>query len=286
MAKATRKSAKVRRGAAVKDRPAKRGRPKGEVRRIFARIILPAFISLSILVCLGALVFLGYSSVTASDFFNVENIGIFGTERSSREEVRRIVAMETEKTGTWKADLNAIRARIEKMPFVKAAAVSRVLPNEIRVNIAEHKPIAIVRLTRGDYLIDDEGTILAPASNPEPRLSMTLIGWDEQKSPIADRDNAERIKIFLKFIEEARHQGLESRISALDVTDIREPRAVTEDSGSVVTIAVGRENFGENLKRGIKAIVGKGAIFEAVNLVGQNMILAPRKTTAGRGNGK
>lgn len=87
-------------------------------------------------------------------------------------------------------------------------------------------------------------------------------------------------------MDEARQQGLESRISALDVADIREPRAVTEDSGASVTIAVGRENFGENLKRGIKAIVGKGEIFEAVNLVGQNMILAPRKTTAKSGAGK
>jgi hypothetical protein len=29
--------------------------------------------------------------------------------------------------------------------------------------------------------------------------------------------------------------------------------------------------------RGIKAIVGKGDMFEGVNLVGNNMILAPRK---------
>ena len=39
-----------------------------------------------------------------------------------------------------------------------------------------------------------------------------------------------------------------------------------------------RENFGENLSKGIKAIVGKGQTFEAVNLVGTNMILLPRKS--------
>jgi hypothetical protein len=49
-----------------------------------------------------------------------------------------------------------------------------------------------------------------------------------------------------------------------------------EDSGTVVSIALGRDKFGEYLKRGINAIVGKGEMFEAVNLVGQNMILAPR----------
>ncbi|HBR56021.1 MAG TPA: hypothetical protein DEA22_00875 [Blastocatellia bacterium] len=286
MASAKGKPTKARRKAAIKPKPAKRVRQKGERRRIFGRVILPAFLSFAILVCLGALFFLGYSSLTASDFFRVRHIGIFGTERSSREEIERIVAMETEASGSWQADLNVIRARIEKMPFVKAAAVSRVLPNEIHITIKEQKPIGTVRLAGGDFLINSEGQILAPASGPEPGLPVTLIGWDERKSPVADRENAERLKIFLKFMDEARQQGLESRISALDVADIREPRAVTEDSGASVTIAVGRENFGENLKRGIKAIVGKGEIFEAVNLVGQNMILAPRKTTAKSGAGK
>jgi hypothetical protein len=40
---------------------------------------------------------------------------------------------------------------------------------------------------------------------------------------------------------------------------------------------LGRENFGQQLASGIKAIVGKGNMFEGVNLVGQNMVLVPRK---------
>ena len=70
---------------------------------------------------------------------------------------------------------------------------------------------------------------------------------------------------------------LASRVLSVNLEDLREPRAYIEDSGTTVSIALGRDKFGEYLKRGINAIVGKGGTFEAVNLVGQNMILAPRK---------
>lgn len=286
MSLSRRKPKKVKRKAAVKAKPARRVSSAGERRRIFGRIIVPAFLSVSIMVCLGALFFLSYRSVTASDFFKVGHIAVFGAERTSGEEIQRIIAMQTEMTGTWNAELDEIRARIEKVPFVKSASVSRVLPNEIRVNITEHTPVGIARLSGGDFLIDGNGNILSPVSGPEPSLKIALIGWDESKSPAADRDNAARIKVYSKFLDETRELGLDSRVSALDISDVREPRAVTEDSGAAVTIAIGRENFGENLKRGIKAIVGKGEVFEAVNLVGQNMILAPRKSAAKTGVGK
>jgi hypothetical protein len=45
----------------------------------------------------------------------------------------------------------------------------------------------------------------------------------------------------------------------------------------LVTIMLSRDNFGKQLADGIKAIVGKGTMFEGVNLVGQNMVLVPRK---------
>jgi hypothetical protein len=98
------------------------------------------------------------------------------------------------------------------------------------------------------------------------------------KSEAAGKENLERVKIYQKMLSEWKEFNLSARVLAVNLEDIREPRAMIEDSGTVVSIALGRDKFGEYLKRGINAIVGKGEMFEAVNLVGQNMILAPRKT--------
>jgi cell division septal protein FtsQ len=228
-------------------------------------------------VCLGALGFLGYQTVTASDFFNVARIEVRGTERASAADLKRIVEIQTEKSGVWNADLPVIKEKLERMQFVKSAAVSRVLPNGIRVQIVERIPQALVRTSGGNVLVDSDGNVIAPALAKEPSLPFAMTGWSEMKSEAAGKENAERVKMYQKMLSEWEEHTLASRVLLVDMADLREPRALIEDSGTTVSIALGRDKFGEYLKRGINAIVGKGDMFEAVNLVGQNMVLAPRK---------
>lgn len=244
----------------------------------FGGFFLPLFLSFCLLVCLFALGMLGYQSVTASNFFNVRSIDVRGVERASKDDILRTVASSTEKTGSWNADLLEIKAKVEKITFVKNAAVSRVLPNGIRVNVTERVPVSIVRLGTGDFLVDAEGTILAPVKGKEEKLPVTLLGWDESKTEKAIKDNLERLKTYQRMIAEWRDFDLVSRVTSVDLADLREPRAVTQDSGMPVSIALGKESFGEDLRKGIRAIVGKGMTFDAVNLVGQNMILSSRQT--------
>ena len=125
-------------------------------------------------------------------------------------------------------------------------------------------------------LIDAEGRLLAPASASDTNLPFTLLGWDEAKSERADKENAERLKIYVRMLSDWRQFDLASRVKEVDLADLREPRAITEDSGNRVSIALGRDNFTEHLKNGINAIAGKGDIFRGVDLMGQNMILQPR----------
>jgi hypothetical protein len=161
---------------------------------------------------------------------------------------------------------------------VKTAAVSRVLPNGIRVQIFERQPQALVRTAEGNVLVDGDGAIIAPAREKEPDYPFAMTGWSQVKSEAAGKENLERVKMYQKMLSEWKEFNLSERVMSVNLEDIREPRAVIQDSGTVVSIALGRDKFGEYLKRGINAIVGKGEMFEAVNLVGQNMILAPRKT--------
>ncbi|MEO7674584.1 MAG: FtsQ-type POTRA domain-containing protein [Pyrinomonadaceae bacterium] len=239
---------------------------------------LPLFLSFCLLICLTAIGMLGYQSVTASTFFDVKAVDVRGVERSSKDDIKRIVESSAEKSGVWNADLLEIKARVEKMAFVKSAAVSRVLPNGIRVNVVERVPTAIVRLSNGDFLVDNEGNVLAPAAPKEENLPVTMIGWDELKTEKAFRDNLERIKMYQKMMAEWSDFDLTSRVTSVNLADLREPRAITQDSGMAVSIALGKEAFGDHLRKGIGAIVGKGEMFDAVNLVGQNMILSSRKT--------
>lgn len=241
------------------------------------KFVLPFFLSFCILVCLSALGFIGFRTATASQFFDVSLIRVQGTARASKDDIERLVSAQTTRSGVWNADLADIKARVEKLPFVKTAAVSRILPNGLRISVEERIPRAIVRIGSADFLVDEEGTVLAKAESAEPELPFTMLGWDETKSPQADKDNKTRLKIYEKMLADWQQFDLASRVKMVNLSDLSDPRAITEDSGVPVSIAVSRDNFGEHLKRGISAIVGKGDVFDGVDLVGQNMILSPRK---------
>ncbi|HMO81711.1 MAG TPA: FtsQ-type POTRA domain-containing protein [Pyrinomonadaceae bacterium] len=265
----------VRPARRVRPKKAKRGGrgPGGVVRKNLA----PLFLSSCILIGIIAMALLGYRSVTASNFFEIAEVNIQGTVRASAETVKRIVLGRAERSGVWNADLAEIRAKIEEQPFVRSASVTRMLPNGIRVQIFEHEPKAIVRLKDGDHLVNGEGRVLARSEGVDHSIPFAILGWDEAKSEKADKENAERVRIFAQMLSDWSDLGIADRVENVDLRSIREPRAIIRDSGSLVSIALGRDNFGENLSRGIRAIAGKGNIFEAVDLVGANMILAPRK---------
>src|SRR6476620_985677 len=178
VAKTARKSTRV----SVKQPLRKKGRSASSRKTTktgtgrFRSFALPLFLSFCILVCLGALGFLGYQTVTASNFFDVARIDVVGTERTSATDIRRIVEMQTEKSGVWKADLPGIKEKLEKMQWVKSASVSRILPNGIRVQVFEREPLALVRTNDGTVLVDADGSVIAPAKDKEPDFPFAMMG--------------------------------------------------------------------------------------------------------------
>lgn len=277
MAKRSRnQSPRVRPAARKKTERSRNRTPHPLIQKLRANIV-PLILSCGLIVALGVIVALTYSTATASSFFKLGFVEVQGVSRASQTDIEKIVKSNAERTGVWNADLLEIKQKIERVTFVKDAAVSRELPNGIRVRVNERVPVAIVRLKSGDFLTDGEGTVLAPADPKEKVLPFAMIGWNEEKSEKAGKENLDRLKMYQKMIAEWKDYDLASRVKLVDLADMREPKATLEDSGLPITIMLGRENFGQQLSTGIKAIVGKGNMFEGVNLVGQNLVLVPRK---------
>jgi cell division septal protein FtsQ len=258
----------------------KRRRPvapaRGKEKKVpgkFANFVMPLFFMALIVGCLGFLGVMGYRTVTASEFFDVKKVDVRGTARSSREEIEKIVTSQTERSGAWNADIAAIKDRVEKLPFVKYAAVSRVLPDGVRVDVTERVPQAVVRLGSGDYLVDNEAVVLAVVSKPEEKFPFVMRGWDESKSEKAAKDNIERVKLYQKMLEEWQSYELASRVRETNLADLHDPKAIVEDSGVSIPIALGKESFGKHLKGALEVLAGKGAPGLAINSAGLYPVL-------------
>lgn len=271
-------SAKPAKRTARRSSAVRRRKSDGAAGSRAPRQLLPYFLSFCIVVCIVAIAALGYRSVTASDFFKVASVDVHGTDRASRKEIEQIVFSETERTGVWKADLDAVKQQVEKVAFVRSASVSRVLPDNVRVSVIEKQPAALVELASGRALVDENGAVIAAAIRVEPELPFAMAGWDETKTLQADKDNKQRVKIYQTMLREWRQAELIARVKAVNAKDLRDLIVFSEDSGQRVAISIGRENFGENLKNGLMAITGKGEMFEGVALSGANMRLLPRQS--------
>lgn len=231
------------------------------------RAFIPLALSGVLLLGIAAVAAVFYQTAAGSPFFRVRNIDIRGNARTSTEDIRRVVAADTEKTGVWNSDIAAIKAKLEKFPFVRSAALSRELPAGIRVDVTERVPAAIVRLKAGDHLVDTEGTILVPAGG-EKDLPFALIGWDEAKSEKAQNDNLARLKLYAKMVDEWRQFDLASRVKVVDLTNVREPSATIEDSGRAIAVFVAKDNLGKSLRSAIEAVAGKGSKVRSVDAAG------------------
>ncbi|MDQ3799079.1 MAG: FtsQ-type POTRA domain-containing protein [Acidobacteriota bacterium] len=235
---------------------ARRGKSKSPSR--LTMTVVPLFLILCILTCLGFLTFMGYRTVTASSFFDMKKVEVRGISRVSREEVERIVRVETAKSSVWNANVDGIRTEIEKLPFVKSVAVSRILPDGVRVNVTERTPRAVVRLNSGDFWVDDDALVLGKAEKSEVTNAFILRGWDEAKNDKALKDNQERVRTFQKVKQDLEKAGIAERVTAINLTYLQDAQVTVEDSGETVSVFLGREDFGKRLRTALDNLAGRG----------------------------
>lgn len=265
---ATQKRTIRKTGAATK-RPrrttAKRSKNSGKL----SNFIIPLVFSAGILFCLGFLLFMGYRTVTAAAFFDVKTVDVRGINKIQRGDIEKIVRASAQKSGVWKADLTEIKSAIEKFTLVKSVVVSRVLPDGIRVNINERVPRAVVHLNSGEFWADDEAIIFSAVEKTDERPPFALRGWNEDKTDKAAKDNQERVKIYLKMLDEWKNFEIAKRVNSVDLTDLQEPQVIVQDSGEFVSIILSKENFGKRLQTGLEKIAGKGKEVKSLDLSSQ-----------------
>ena len=62
-------------------------------------------------------------------------------------------------------DTAAVRARIERLPWIASATIERRLPNEVAITVTERTPFAVWRRGGRDVLIDRSGRELSTIAN-------------------------------------------------------------------------------------------------------------------------
>jgi hypothetical protein len=239
-------------------RPVRRDRNSGETLGARLRILLgyvPAVLKVGLAVIIGVFVFLGYRAAASASFFQVRTIETRGVARASVEAVQAAVRSEVSKTGVWRANLGEISARLEHLPWVRTAMVSRVLPDGIRVRISEREPRVVVHTSSGRFVWVDEDAVLLAEMVPSDQVpGFFLRGWNEDESPVARTENRERLRKFLELQRDWDTQGLSDRVSEVNLVDLRDVRVQLAGDDSQIELRLGAQEHGTRLTKALNTL--------------------------------
>lgn len=241
--------------AGAGQRPARRERDPGRTMGARMRSLLgyvPLALRLSLLGIVCLLVVVVYRAAASASFFQIKTVETRGAVRASVEQIQAVVRRDVNQTGVWRADLAALSKRLERLPWVRTAIVTRVLPDGIRVRITERQPRAVVRTVGGRFIwVDDDAVYLgemAPADHMPPFF---LRGWNEDESAAAQTENRGRVAKFLELQREWEAQGLSERVSEVNVMDLRDVRVQLAGDDSQIEVRLGAQDQGARLQKAL-----------------------------------
>jgi cell division septal protein FtsQ len=254
----------------IASRPARRGAPsaKGSQRparrdgkepsRFSPRVLL-TYVPTAMKIAFGILALIGlaigYRAASSASLFQARAVQVVGTSRTSAEEIEGLVRRSVSRTGVWRADLSALSAEIGRLPGVRRAVITRVLPDGLRVRVTERVPLAVVRNAAGHFVwVDDEGVALGQMKSTDQMPPFFIIGWNEDGTNEAREDNAERVKKYQEALREWQAVGLTDRISEINLFDVRDVRAQLSGDDSQIEVRVGAQDFGSRLKTALEEL--------------------------------
>jgi cell division protein FtsQ len=222
-------------------------------RALFAYVPKALKFIIAILFLITAIV--GYRLAASAALFQVQSIDVSGTARTSTEEIQGLTRRALARTGVWRADLAAISNELSRLPGVRRAVVTRVLPDRIRVRITERVPLAVVRTSSGHFVwVDDDGVMLGEMKPDDRQPAFFIRGWSEEGGEDARRENAERVQKYLALVKEWDAAGLSQRVSEVTLTDLRDVRVQLGGGDSQIEVRLGSQELSPRLQIALQAL--------------------------------
>ena len=164
-----------------------------------------------------------------------DQVSLEGNHYVTAESVRRVFIRDRGRS-VLRIPIAERRRQLETISWVEQAAVRRVLPNRIQVEITERTPIAFLRDGGQLSLVDAHGVILERPLEGDFHFPV-VTGMGREMSL---EDRQQRMQQFSKFMQEigSVKRGAADQVSEVDLSDAQDVRAtltgLTNSSASEV----------------------------------------------------
>jgi len=180
-------------------------------------------------------------------YFNLQQVGVNGNRRLSREEVIEASQLEGG-INLLTVSLGDVAGRLKRHPWIRSATVYRRFPGRINVEIEERTPRAILAAGKLFY-VDEQAqffTRLLPGDQVNYPLFTGPNAEDVESNP---SEVSEMIRLGLALMDTLDRSGFgldRSEIAEIHI-DLNEGLSILTSAGR--TLVLGKENFDRKLNR-------------------------------------
>ena len=176
------------------------------------------------------------------------NLIVEGVHYASTSQIRHVFSQDFGRS-LYLVPIEERRLQLLAIDWVEEAAVSKVWPNTLRVQIRERAPVAFVRLAPKAKdgmsrlaLIDKDGHILRP--RVAARFTLPVISGVREAEPIENR--RARVRRVLGMLHEI--GPLAGQISEINVSDPNNLIVAEHVDRAVLNLMLGDDNYSERLQ--------------------------------------
>jgi len=176
-----------------------------------------------------------------------DNIALLGNRNVTRSQVLEVMGGDIDRN-IFFVPLAERRKQLEDIPWVESAAVMRLYPNRVRIELHERTPVAFVAVNSHIAFIDAHGvTMDLPAGAQTTYSFPVIVGMADSEPPST---HAARMKIYAELIKELDSTGAHysQSLSEVDLSDPDDVRATVSDPKGAVLVHLGSSNFLERFQ--------------------------------------
>ena len=222
-------------------------RAQAETKRAGTAPKRPRWRSLSLgffaLFCLSCAIWLLVHYVNSDPRFHLRSIDLLGGRFVARSDVENLFAADR-KVSLYRIPLERRRLEIERIPWVRSATITRILPDRLAIAVEEREPVAFLWTRKGIELVDRDGVILeTPPGEGKGLWTFPVLRG------VPAREKAEKRKArmdnYLELMESLRQADgkTPSEISEVDLSNPADVCVVATDASGALRLHLGDEKF-------------------------------------------
>ena len=169
-------------------------------------------------------------------FFNIKTVEVRGNEAIAAERIIEAAAIPPE-TNIFKLRKKNVRTAVSKIPEIETVAVSRRLPNKLRLTVTETAPALYFPYATGFAVTNEKGRVMALTDDSSSLDLLQITGLEIKNAEICEKISVQdtvKFDIILDTVKQLQDKGLLTDLRSCHFDNLSDFYAYLKDGTKII----------------------------------------------------